>query len=215
MGPDYEPEEPTDDGYSILKHCEGDVVLAAELASSHLRAIRRLTAEGQRALAYADRAQQWADRQVERADQRITRHRAVLDTYYSDFPPAEGKTIELPDGSLQRRKNRALTEKSEPAALKFIREHLGTDGMATYLEPREPKIRWTDFNKGMKFGPNGVAVWAETGEIMEVELEMEVTDPVSGELVVQPVQVPVKLQKEPETPYTFLVETSPEGTSDD
>jgi len=98
-GDNVEAAEP----YSILgralEEC-GDrdlaEVLAMREAGRRMRQIGKLQAEQRRLDLYLAEVQHWAEGQVAKAQQEILRHTLILDGFFTDLPPAKGRTLSLP-----------------------------------------------------------------------------------------------------------------------
>jgi len=98
-GDNVEAAEP----YSILgralEEC-GDrdlaEVVAMREAGRRMRQIGRLQAEQRRLDLYLAEVQHWAEGLVAKAQQEILRHTLILDGFFTDLPPAKGRTLSLP-----------------------------------------------------------------------------------------------------------------------
>jgi len=176
-------EVPPDPGWSIRHAATAraekpdDVPgIAAEIADRQVQRIARLRRQRRADEYVAEQKIQsiegWLEERRARAEKEAARLEVVLYAYSLDFPPPKGKSISLPSGKLRRRANRPHTEKSEEAARAFIRAQ-GLEAMETYFRAAEPPIDWERFSKDIEFDTDGQAIFAPTGEIMEVQIEYE------------------------------------------
>ncbi len=202
--------------YSIMgaamEKADGDEekakLLAMDNADWRLEQIRKLQKE--RELAKTHAAQKmyginvWLEGMIHRTDPEILRHTYLLDGLYGDMPPAKGKTLHLPEGQISRRVTKPKTEKSEEAALRWIRERPKL--IDDYLELRDPKVLWKALREHIVYDADGRAVWEPTGEVMEAEASYESFDIDTGEVVREVDMVPVIQQIQPAQPHTVVVQ---------
>jgi len=201
------------ESYSImaraLEQADGDEEKAAgiamEMAGWRLEQIAALQAERARVQERFLRAQFWADGQSQKLIEEIRRHTFILDKFYTDLPPAKGKTIQLPEGSIARRVLGVKTEKNEEAALQFIQVSL-PEQFDEYLAPQQPKVRWKELREGVTYDSEGRAIWKATGEVMEAEIAYQSIDAISGEEIPITEAIPVLKQIQPARPYTVQVQ---------
>ena len=207
-GDNVEATEP----YSILgralDECDGNrdmaEVLAMRNAGYRIKQIGKLQAEQRRLDLYLAEVQHWVQVQIEKAQQDIVRHTLILDAFFTDLPPAKGRTLSLPEGKISRRKNSARTEKNDDAARAFILGSM-SDRAEEFLEPQPPKVKWPVLWEGVEYAGDGQAVWRETGEIMAVALEYDVEDPLSGEATTEVRETLVLREVQPDTSYSVTV----------
>ena len=199
--------------YSImgaaLERCDGDAEKAAPIAMENagwrLEKIAELQSERARVEARRMQTEFWASAQTDKLNQEILRHTYLLDGFYGDLPPAKGKSIVLPEGKISRRVTKPKTEKSEEAALRWLRENL-PEQMDAFLELRDPKVLWKALREHIVYDDDGRAVWTATGEVMEVPVSYESYDTGSGEVVKETDMVPVLQEVQPARPYTVQVQ---------
>lgn len=129
-----------------------------------IASIERAKKEAQEAAqAEINRIQDWLSEEEKRADQDRMYlvelleqyHRAVLE----DNPKA--KTIKLPHGELQMRKQQPEYNKIDSALLVWAKEN-----RPELLVPQEPKLDWAALKKSLQATETGLAVDTETGLVV-------------------------------------------------
>ncbi len=114
-----ETETEKKEAYSILgaalERCDGDrekaEPVAMAMAGWRLERIAERQVERARVKARLLQFQFWAEEETRRLNDGILRDTFIVDGFYADFPPADGKTIRLPEGKISRRVTKPKTEK--------------------------------------------------------------------------------------------------------